>query len=262
MRAWIVVSSLALLGVACRAPGILLPEGDLLRDVHLRGPGDAPAVALTFDDGPNGRCTADVLDALDAVGAPATFFVLGANVEGGRSDALLARMLRAGHTLAIHSHTHGVRALFLHDATASELRAARAAIVAGLRRAGVGVTPRILFFRPPFGMLTGAAARAAADAGLAIVEWTVSVGDWEVDQDAEAVTARILARVRPGDVIVLHDGAETHQRSLERCTDRPLAAPTVRLLVPALAARGLTVVPLAALLGYDGSSLTACAAGH
>ena len=257
------VPVLAALGLACRVPALLLPEGDLLRDVYLRGPRCAPAVALTFDDGPNGRCTEEVLDALTAVGAPATFFVLGANVASGRSDALLARMLQEGHDIGVHSHTHGVRPLFLHDATAGELGDARNAIAAALHRVGVTAALHILFFRPPFGVLTAAAARAAADAGLAIVEWTVSVGDWQPDQDAPTVTARILARVRPGDVIVLHDGAETHQRSLEHCVDRPSAAPAVRLLVPALAARGLHVVPLATLLGFDGAtSLTACADGH
>jgi len=253
---------LAVFAVGCRGPGVLLPEHDLLRDVHLRGPRCAPAVALTFDDGPNGRCTADVLDALRAAGAPATFFVLGANVAAGQSDVLLARMVREGHAIGVHSHTHGVRPLFWRDLTAAELHAARTAVEAALRRAGVAAPPPVAFFRPPFGFLTTAAAQAAADAGLAIVEWTVSVGDWQTNQDAAAVTDRILARTRPGDVILLHDGAETHQRSLARCTDRPLAAATVRLLVPALAARGLHVVPLATLLGFDAATgLTACADG-
>ena len=41
---------------------MLLPEGDLLRDVYLRGSPAVATVALTFDDGPNGRCTEAVLD--------------------------------------------------------------------------------------------------------------------------------------------------------------------------------------------------------
>src|SRR5256885_476339 len=84
---------------ACRFPGLVMPEGDLLHAVYLRGAPDVPVVALTFDDGPNGRCTADVLDALAAVGAPATFFVLGANVDAGGNDEVLARMVREGHTI-------------------------------------------------------------------------------------------------------------------------------------------------------------------
>src|SRR5213075_672907 len=74
----------------------------------------------------------------------------------------------------------------------------------------------------PFGFLTEAAARAAAEAGFRIVEWTVSVGDWERERRAEEITGAILARVRPGDVIVLHDGDRTHHRSRERwCVRSP-----------------------------------------
>src|SRR5581483_5648159 len=71
--------ALALLAAGCVVPGILVPENDLLRDVYLRGSPRTPVVALTFDDGPNGRCTEAVLDALRDTGAPAAFFVLGAN---------------------------------------------------------------------------------------------------------------------------------------------------------------------------------------
>ena len=82
-----------------------------------------------------------------------------------------------------------------------------------------------------------------------IVEWTVSVGDWRSSQSAEDVSTAILSQVRAGDVIVLHDGSGTHQRSLERCVDRAPASETVRLLIPGLAARGLRVVPLGTLFG-------------
>ena len=240
--------ALLALSTGCSVPGFLVPTDELLRDVYVRGSASSPSVALTFDDGPNGRCTEAVLDALAASGSPATFFVLGANVAGGRNDALLARMVREGHAIGLHSYGHGVRPLFWEDLTARELRTSAAEVEAALRRAGIDPVP-ITLFRPPFGFLTDASARAAAAAGLHIVEWTISVGDWRRTQHAEDVSTAILARVRPGDVIVLHDGDETHQRSLERCVDRVETSETVRLLIPGLAARGLRVVPLATLLG-------------
>ena len=244
------VTALAAVAVAaCGVPGILLPEGELLRNVYVRGSSAIATVALTFDDGPNGRCTDAVLDALAEQSVRATFFVLGANLAGGHNDALLARMVRDGHTVGIHGHTHRVRPLFHEHSIAGEIHAALDAVDRSLRRAGVTDPPRIVFFRPPFGLVTGATAHAVAAAGLAVVEWTVSVGDWQAGRQADEVTAAILARVRPGDVIVLHDGDETHQRSGVRCVDRPLAAEAVRRLVPALATRGLGVVPLAELLG-------------
>ena len=63
------------------------------------------------------------------------------------------------------------------------------------------------------------------------------------------MSTAILSQVRAGDVIVLHDGFGTHQRSLERCVDRAQASETVRLLIPGLTARGLRVVPLSTLFG-------------
>ncbi len=228
---------------------MLLPEGDLLRDVHLRGSPAVATVALTFDDGPNGRCTEQVLDALRDVRAPATFFVLGKNVAHGHDDALLGRMVREGHTIGVHSETHGVRPLFLRGLTAEELRAARAEIQAALRRAGIVDPPAITLFRPPFGFLTEAAAHAAAEAGFHIVEWTVSVRDWETGREPSDIVGAILTRVRPGDVIVLHDGNRTAQRSQESCRDRRNVTDSVRLLVPALVARNLRPAPLPELLG-------------
>src|SRR5439155_14221670 len=152
---------------------------------------------------------------------PATFFVLGENVAREQDDALLARMAREGHTIGVHSETHAVRPLFLRGATAAELGAARAAVDAALARAGIAERPAVTLFRPPFGLLTEAAARAAARAGFLIVEWTVSVADWEGGRRPEGITDAILARVRPGGVVVLPAGDRTHHRSLARFRDRP-----------------------------------------
>ena len=239
--------------------GVLSPQGELLRDVFVRGRPSVPTVALTFDDGPNGRCTEAVLDVLREAGAPATFFVLGMNVATARNDALLARMVREGHTIGVHSERHSVRRLFWRDLTTEDLRATRRAVEDALSRAGVPDPPAITLFRPPFGFLTVAAARSATDAGFSIVEWTVSVRDWDPGRSATDVAEAIMARVRPGDVIVLHDGNAAHQRSLEQCRDRRNVADAVRILIPALAARGLEPAPLARVLGI---ALTRGAADH
>jgi len=240
---------------------VLSPQGELLRDVYVRGLPAVRTVALTFDDGPNGKCTEAVLDALREVGAPGAFFVLGRNVAPGRNDHLLARMVREGHTIGVHSETHRVRPLFWRDLTGDELRATRRAVEEALARAGVPDPPPLTLFRPPFGFLTEAAAHGAADAGFSVVEWTISVRDWKRGRRAADVADAIMTRVRPGDVIVLHDGDGTSQRSLEQCRDRAIVADAVRILVPALAARGLRPAPLGEVLGF-GSTLTRAAGDH
>lgn len=254
--------AVAVVLLGCRVPGVLLPEHDLGHDVRFGGPPAVPLVALTFDDGPNGACTVAVLDALAATHAPGTFFVLGANVARGGNDAVLARLVREGHALGVHGYWHGVRRLFFRDLTDRDLARSIDAISAALARAGLPPVP-VRFFRPPFGLLLEPAARAAADLDLTVVEWTLSVGDWRPGRTADDVVAAILARVRGGDVIVLHDGDRTHQRSAQRCVDRPLAAEVVRRLVPALAARGLRPAPLATVLGLGPPvELTRGAAAH
>src|SRR5207247_8995619 len=108
-----------------------------------------------------------------------------------------------------------------------EIRAALDGVERALRRAGVPDPPHVMFFRPPFGVVPGPTARATAAAGLAVVEWTISVGDWQTGRHAGEVAGAILARVRPGDGIVVHDGAGTSQRTGERRVDRPLASELV-----------------------------------
>ena len=248
-RSLVVVLLLA--GIGC-VPGFLLPEHDLLRNVHVGGLETHPTVALTFDDGPNGRCTEAVLDALAETGAPATFFVLGANVATGLNDHALGRMVREGHAIGIHSYDHSVRRQFLHILIESDLRRTLDAVAASLRRAGIADPPPVRYYRPPFGFVTVPAARTAAELGMVVVEWTVSERDWEQGREAGELTNAILAHVRPGDVIVLHDGFITAQRSGDVCTDRAVVAQVVRRLLPALHERGLRPAPLSEVLGLPG----------
>lgn len=228
---------------------MLVPEPGLLRDVHLGGSERSGGIALTFDDGPNGICTSEVLDALRDLGAPATFFVLGANAAQPGADQLLARMVREGHTIALHGWEHGVRRLFWSDLTADDLARARTTIEAALGRQGLPAPP-IRYFRPPFGFLIGPTVRGAHAAGLSVVEWTVSVEDWR-PRSADALALLLLESVRPGDVVVLHDGNRDDQRSTERCVERPQLASALRRFIPALAERGLRVLPLGEVLGVD-----------
>jgi len=233
---------------ACHFPGVVLPEGDLLHGIYLRGAANVPTVALTFDDGPNGRCTADVLDALAAVGAPATFFVLGANIDAGGNDEVLARMVREGHTIGLHGYHHEGKMLVSSATLQDELRRATESLRAALDRADVALPDAPHLYRPPFGFLTEGTAAAAAGEGFIVVLWTVSVGDWRPHTTADQIVDRVLARTGPGDVIVLHDGERTHQRDRATCADRQVVATAIRALVPALAARGLRVAPLADVL--------------
>jgi peptidoglycan/xylan/chitin deacetylase (PgdA/CDA1 family) len=216
--------------------------------VQARGSGRRPIVALTFDDGPNGRCTEAVLDVLTAARAPATFFLVGAFVDRGVDDGLVARMIEDGHTLGLHGYWHNsIRRTFFTDLTLADLHATTDSIRRALSRQGV-LSPPLRFFRPPFGYYTGAMRRAVTLAGLSLVTWGISVNDWPSWRQADDITRPILAQVRPGDVIVLHDGNELGPGPPDTCVDHPALADAVRDLIPALRARGLEPSPLAEVL--------------
>jgi peptidoglycan/xylan/chitin deacetylase (PgdA/CDA1 family) len=190
------------------------------------GPRDGAAVALTFDDGP-GAVTAALLDVLARHGAHATFDVLGPRVAAGRS--LLRRMAAEGHEIGVHGWEHRVLSAAPGRACA-DLARASAAI-----HAACGVRPRV--FRAPFGIVSPPLVSRARALGLITVGWDVDPHDWR-EPGAEAIERRVLAGVRPGSIVLLHD-------------DRAALAPTAAALdgiLPALAARGLRAVTVSELL--------------
>jgi peptidoglycan-N-acetylglucosamine deacetylase len=184
------------------------------------GPRSSRRVALTFDDGP-GDATPAVLDAL--AGTPATFFLHGRAIPG--REALVRRIAAEGHELANHALTHtplhGRPLTTVREALATQRRIARIA----------GTRPRA--FRPPY----GAGGAGAALLGLQVVGWDVDPRDWSGVAAAE-IADRVLAQVRPGSIVLLHDGrgdgsatGEALPRILEGLDARALAPATVSSLL-------------------------------
>lgn len=180
-------------------------------------PGPAPApggVRLTFDDGPHRELTPAVLDRLGEFGHRAAFFLVGNRVADAPylPDAIRA----AGHVLGNHTFTH--RRLAWRDAAGSLAEVERCQ----------AVVPGATHFRPPFGRLTPGLWRAARRVGLAPAGWTLDATDWRcrTAEDAAACARRLLAAVRPGDVILLHD-------------DHAGIVPLLDVLLPGLRERGL-----------------------
>ena len=174
-------------------------------------------VALTFDDGPDPQRTPAVLDLLARQGVRATFFVVGARAEA--HPELVRRMATEGHVVGNHSYTHSWRfPLRSLGRTMEELR--RTGEV--LHRI-TGRQPRL--FRPPFGVTNPTIARAVRRLGLDPVGWSIRSLD-TMGQSPERVAARILRRLHPGAVILLHDRCAGSER-------------LVGLLVEGLRSRGL-----------------------
>ena len=164
--------------------------GDLCR---WRGP-RANRIALTFDDGPDPDGTPAILDRLDELRLRATFFCLGVAAE--RAPELVEEILRRGHEVGVHGYAHRHHLLRSPKWIADDLAAADAA----LRRCGVD--PR--WYRPTYGQAGSSTLIAARRRGWRTVLWSAWGREWATD-DPEDVASRVLARVGPGGIVLLHD---------------------------------------------------------
>ena len=199
------------------------------------GPRTNPAVALTFDDGPNVTATLAVRDVLDAHGVKGTFFSVGKAVE--RRPDISRALVEDGHLLANHSYLHDAHRWM--DPRYPELMRAERVFAAR-----VGVCPA--FFRPPHSQHTPFMAWVAHRNGIRMIGEDVETADWRIG-DPAVVAARILARVRAGSIIDLHDGLDGDVTS-----DRTVVVGALPLILDGLRRMDLTPVRLDVLLSRPG----------
>jgi chitooligosaccharide deacetylase len=198
-----------------------------------------PLVGLTFDDGPDPDFTPKVLDILDSFGVTATFFVVGANAAA--APELVQQAERAGHEIANHTQHHPELQRLRGAAVTAEIRDGQRSIVAQ----GVGAPA---LFRPPKGYTTATVAKAARRNGLRTVFWTQCVEHY-LHVAGRTATARLIAAdVKPGSIILAHDGGTivgTHQQRYNRSA----SVAALPALIRGLQARGLQPVAMSSLLG-------------
>ena len=155
------------------------------------------AVALTFDDGPWPHTTQQMLTILTQRQAPATFFVVGRQVE--RYPELVHREVAAGMAIGSHSYRHPQPFDRLPVARIrDEITQGRRTLVP------LGIHP--VAFRPPGGAASPAVTAAAQEFGDRTVLWSVDPADWQPGVTANQLVQRVLAAARPGAIVLLHDG--------------------------------------------------------
>lgn len=158
------------------------------------------AVALTFDDGPNGPDTAALLDILAEHGIRAVFAVVGSQIQAPGGPELLRRIVRDGHVLCNHSTD-------FDDLGALTVDEARARIAENSRiiRDALGDDDApIPYFRAPNGSW-GRTAEAAVAEGMQPLAVVNTIGDW-MTQDEGVLTERLREAMRPGELVLVHDG--------------------------------------------------------
>ncbi len=186
-------------------------------------------IAVTIDDGPHDKATPRMLEALRDTGIKATFFVLGKSAE--EYPELVRQVIAEGHEIATHGYSHRNMARMSRTECAEEWEKAERVL------AEFGV--RAEFFRPPGGAYGEVLVEAARERGYHIILWDVDPRDWQVPS-ADTIAERIMAEVRPGSIILLHDG------------QYPLhSADALRRVADRLKAEGYSFVTVSEMMGIS-----------
>jgi peptidoglycan-N-acetylglucosamine deacetylase len=190
---------------------------------------DAPAVALTFDDGPHRATTPALLDVLAAHRARATFFLIGERIAG--HEPVLARIAADGHEVANHGMREE-RSVLLADGQFQR----------DLARVNELLAPygTARWFRPGAGWFTPRMLRSAARQELRVALGT-SVAMHTGGPGDAGITRRLLDDLRPGSIAVLHEGTPA-RRGVAATTDQVLTG---------LRHRGLAAVTLSELVALS-----------
>ena len=191
-----------------------------------KSPEEVPAmyVALSFDDGPNNTTTPEVLDVLEAFDAPASFFVIGQNINDSTAEQM-KRAVKLGCEIQNHSYTHSFMSQMAAEDVQSEIERTDALI-----EKYIGIRPWL--FRPPYIDHNAAMHKTVGHTFIC----GLGCEDWVPERTAQMRHDAIMANVKNGDIILLHD-FEGNDSTVE----------ALRTLIPALRERGFTLVTVTQL---------------
>ncbi|WP_134684364.1 polysaccharide deacetylase family protein [Brevibacillus migulae] len=186
-------------------------------------------VALTFDDGPDPKYTPLILETLHKNGVPATFFVLGAQVD--RYPKVMQWIKKAGHEIGNHGYHHVDLNKLTEQEIYDEIKRAERSIY---RTTGI----LSQYYRPPGGVMTHDVVNAVQSSGYDLIHWSVDPRDWSLERTASTIANSVKKNVTAGDIVLFHDGGLNQRQTLAALQD----------LITDLRARGYTFVTVSQLM--------------
>ncbi len=156
-------------------------------------------IALTFDDGPN-EITLSILDILKKYNIKATFFCIGKNIE--KYPEILKRIVEEEHIVGNHSFSHSNYFDFYRKNRVIEEIQKTDALIERISR------KKVQLFRPPYGVTNPSIKRAINVTKHKVIGWNIRSMDG-IFRNENFIFARIISRIAPGGIILLHDTSHT-----------------------------------------------------
>ena len=196
--------------------------------VYRSVPTDGCRIALTFDDGPHPGQTHRILEVLERYGVRATFFMIGVNIRNYPDAA--REVIARGHEVGNHTDSHVCPRNLSESALAAELDRCEDTLENLCEY-------RPHLFRPPEGVVNAHVRHCAERGDYTVILWSVDTRDWETRQ-AGVIAGRVLSRIRPGDIVLMHDYVADSK-----------TPEALELMLPKLLALGYEPVTVSELLG-------------
>jgi len=174
---------------------------------YCKGKTSEKLITLTFDDGPDEIITPKVLAILEKHNIPATFFIIGKKAE--KHIDLIQQIIARGHQIGFHSYGHA----FFFDLYGSGKMEQDLLKAEEIIMNSTGKKP--LLFRPPYGVTNPNLAKVVKKLGYKVIGWSVRSLDTTI-KDAEKVAQRIIGKLHPGAVILMHDTQSITPEALEK----------------------------------------------
>lgn len=204
--------------------------------VEHTGSNDEKVLTLTFDDGPDAKYTPEILDILKAKKVPATFFVVGVNVE--QNPSLIRREYQEGHLIGNHTYSHPNVALISAERMRLELSATLRLIEHATGRA-------TSLFRPPYNADSEPQTpeeieplRRAQELKYVMIGERIDPRDWQPNVTPDAIISEVVTEKEQGHIVLLHDGGG----------DRTATVAALPRLIDTLRSQGYKFIPLSELM--------------
>lgn len=154
------------------------------------------AISLTFDDGPHPVYTPQILAVLDQYKAKATFFCIGKHIE--EHEDVIKEITDLGHRVGNHSYSHSFFFSFFSTRKVMTEISKTNLLIESVTGKDCNI------FRPPYGVTNPPIAKAVNLLGMKLIGWNIRSFDTST-KDPKMVIRRVIKKIKPGAVILLHD---------------------------------------------------------
>lgn len=152
-------------------------------------------IALSFDDGPNGTNTINILKTLKKHQAKATFFLIGSRIE----EYTVQKNIYSKYNCEIGNHS------FMHESVqTNEINSIRNSIIQcqnAISKA-FNVVPNL--YRAPYGEMNKDILLLLKELNMIPIRWSVDSEDWCTDKK-DFIIANVLNNIADGDIVLMHD---------------------------------------------------------